>query len=236
MASPKEPTRAARRFRAVVVAGAAVIAATVFLPWASVSGYTYTFLGVDSWKVLPVGELVVVAAGAIASMVWLGHVKRIGLLVGGAVLVLDTAGWFAAARLADVHNTDTYFRIWAAITVRPAWAGWIGVAAGFCLLTGAAANWAPLRSEPGPDTTPAGSLRPGPGDLPDPPELPRLSDLPDMVVRPPVTAAERPAALSDDVSPATWLAEDWVVGPADVEAQLPHLDDVLAPPRRVEHR
>jgi len=113
----------------------------VFLPWFTIYGFTYTFFGVDDWKVLPVTELVIATGSAAVAMIYMSHIKRIGLILGGSGLVLNILGSVAAARFADVHNTDTYFRIWAVITVRPAWGGWIALLASGVVFVGALSRW-----------------------------------------------------------------------------------------------
>jgi hypothetical protein len=140
MGGPR-PSRAAKWFRLVVIAGAAVLSLSVVLPWCRISGFTYTFLGVDSWKALPVAEVAVSAIAALAAMISLNQIKRIGLLLGGTALVLNLAGAFVAARLANVHNPDVYFRIWAVITIVPAWGGWLALLTCTVLIWGALSRW-----------------------------------------------------------------------------------------------
>jgi hypothetical protein len=132
----------------VLVAGLAVIGATVFLPWLSIYGYSYSFLNVDSWEVLPVAQLVVVLGAGVGAFVSLHHVKRIGVLAGGSVLLLNIVGAIAGAQLANVHNTDQYFRIWAVLTVRPEWGGWLGLLACGVVLIGARSNWTAVLTVP----------------------------------------------------------------------------------------
>ncbi len=138
---PTEPTGAAKRFRVVVVLGSAALCVSIFLPWCSISGFTYSFLDVDSWRALPIAEVVVAAGAAIAAVTCLSKIKRIGLLLGGSALVLNLAGAFVAAHLANVHNNDPYYRIWAVLSVRPAWGGGIAILASVILLVGALSGW-----------------------------------------------------------------------------------------------
>jgi hypothetical protein len=135
------PTRAARRFRVVVILGSAALCGSVFLPWCRINGFTYTFLDVDSWKVLPIAELVVISGAVIAAMIRLARIKRIGLFLGSTALGLNVAGAFVAARFANVHNPDPYFRIWAVLSVGPAWGGWVALLACGVLLVGSLSRW-----------------------------------------------------------------------------------------------
>ncbi len=141
MGRPTEPTRAARWFRVILVLGSAVLCVSVFLPWCRISGFTYTFFAVDSWKVLPIAELVVSTGGIVGAMIRLARIKRIGLVVGGTALALNVVGSFVAARLANVHNTDAYFRIWAVISVAPAWGGWVALLTSCVLIVGSMSRW-----------------------------------------------------------------------------------------------
>jgi uncharacterized membrane protein len=141
MGGPTEPTRTARRFRVIVVLGSAVLCISVFLPWCRIYGFTYTFFGVDDWKVLPIAELVVATGASVAAMIRLPQIKRIGLLAGGTALALNMVGAVVAGRFANVHNTDLYFRIWAVISIGPAWGGWIALLACGVLIVGALSRW-----------------------------------------------------------------------------------------------
>jgi hypothetical protein len=137
-----EPTRAAKRFRVLVVLAAAAICVSVRLPWCRISGFNYTFLDVDSWKVLPTMELVIAIGAAGAAILRLSKIKRIALFLGGTTLVLNAVGAFVAARLANVHNTDPYYRIWAVLSVRPALGAFIALGAAFVLMVGGLSRWA----------------------------------------------------------------------------------------------
>ncbi len=141
MGGPSEPTRAAKRFRVVVVLGAAAICISIFLPWFRVSGFTYTFFGADSWKALPFTELVVAIGAVAAALLFLPKIKRIGLFLGGTTVVLNAAGAFVAAHLANVHNTDPYYRIWAVLSVRPALGAFVAFLAAIVLIVGSLARW-----------------------------------------------------------------------------------------------
>jgi hypothetical protein len=138
--------------------GLAVVGASVFLPWVTIYGYSYTFFGVDGWKVLPIAQLIVVAGGVVvAAFGPLHRVKLIGAIAGVAVFLLDVVGAFVAAQLANVHETDPPFpRIRAAITIGPAWGGWLGLLACGVVLVGALANW--------PATVPLAGLSPPPSE------------------------------------------------------------------------
>jgi hypothetical protein len=136
-----EPTRAAKRFRAVVVVGCGALCVSVFLPWCKVWGVTYTFLDVDDWKALPMAELVIAGGGVVVAMIHLAWIKRIGLVVGLCALTINAVGMVVGARLADVHNTDPYFRIWAAISVLPQLGLWIALVACVALIMGALSGW-----------------------------------------------------------------------------------------------
>ena len=77
------------------------------------------------------------AAGAVvAAMVHLRRIKRIGLIIGTSGLVVNVVGAWVAARLANVRNTDQYFRIWAVITIRPAAGGWLALVTCIVLIAG----------------------------------------------------------------------------------------------------
>ena len=141
MGIPTEPTRAARRFRVVVILGSAALAVSAFLPWCRIWGYTYTFVGVDKLKFLPYGELVIAAGAVVIVMVRLAWVKRTGLFLGGMALMLNAVGVFAGARLANVHNADPYFRIWAAISVLPQPGLWVTLVACLVLIAGGLSRW-----------------------------------------------------------------------------------------------
>jgi hypothetical protein len=141
MGVPTEPTGAARRFRVVVILGSAALAASAFLPWCRIWGYTYTFVGVDDLKVLPYAELAIAAGAVVIAMVRLAWIKRTGLFLGGAALALNLVGTFAGARLANVHNADPYFRIWAAISILPEWGLWVALLACVVLIAGGLSRW-----------------------------------------------------------------------------------------------
>ena len=143
MGGPK-PSGAAKWFRVVVICGAGVLSLSVVLPWCRISGFTYTFMDVDDWKALPIAELVVSATAVLAALIRLTRIKRIGLFLGGIALALNLAGAFVAARLANVHNPDPYFRIWAVITIVPAWGGWLALLTCVILIGGALSRW-PVR-------------------------------------------------------------------------------------------
>ena len=142
MGGPTEPTRAAKSFRVVVVLASAAICSSVLLPWCRISGFTYTFIGVDSWKVLPIMELIAAIGAASAAIVRLSKIKRIGLFLGSTALALNVVGAFVAARLANVHNTDPYYRIWAVLSVRPAWGALVALFAAGTLIVGGLSRWA----------------------------------------------------------------------------------------------
>jgi hypothetical protein len=125
----------------VVVLGSAALCVSVFLPWCRISGFTYTFLDVDSWRALPIAEVVVAGGSAAAAMISLSRIKRIGLFLGGVGLLLNLVGAFVAARLANVHNGDPYYRIWAVLSVRPAWGGEIAFLTSGVLIIGALSGW-----------------------------------------------------------------------------------------------
>jgi hypothetical protein len=141
MGVPTEPTRAARRFRVVVILGSAALAASAFLPWCRIWGYNYTFVGVDDLKVLPYAELVIAAAAVVTAMIHLAWIKRTGLFLGATALPLNLVGVFAGARLANVHNADPYFRIWAAISVLPQLGLWVALLACGVLIAGGLSRW-----------------------------------------------------------------------------------------------
>ena len=141
MGGPSEPTRAAKSFRVVVVVGSAALCVSAFLPWCTINGLTYTLFDVDSWKWLPIAELSVAAGAVVAAMVRLRRIKRIGLIVGSSGLVVNVVGAWVAARLANVRNTDQYFRIWAVITIRPAAGGWLALLTCIVLIAGALTRW-----------------------------------------------------------------------------------------------
>ncbi len=141
MGGSSRHTRAAKGFRVVVVLGSVVLSVSVFLPWCRINGFTYTFLTVDSWKALPIAEMVIAAGGALAAVIFLAQIKRIGLFVGGTGFALNLVGSDVAARLANVHNPDPYFRIWAVLTVSPAWGGWIALLTSGILIVGALSRW-----------------------------------------------------------------------------------------------
>jgi hypothetical protein len=181
----------------ILVTGSAVVAASVFLPWVTIYGYTYTFFGVDGWKALPIAQLIVVAGGVVvAALGSLHRVKLIGAIAGGSILLLDFVGAFAAAKLADVHSAN---RVAAAITIGPAWGGWLGLLACGVVLVGALSSWPAVLT------------------VPDAPESPPLSDDESSVSPPPYSAfpINAPAIDSEEGEPP-----------------LPHLDKVLAPPKR----
>jgi hypothetical protein len=125
----------------VVILGSAVLCVSVFLPWYRISGFTYTFLDVDTWKVLPIAELVVASGAAIAALIRIAGIKRIGLFLGGTAFALNAGGAFVAGRLANVHNPDPYYRIWAVISIGPAWGGWIALLVCVVLIVGAMSRW-----------------------------------------------------------------------------------------------
>jgi len=142
MGGPSEPTRAAKRFRVVVILGSAAICFSALLPWCRISGFTYTFFGVDSWKALPITELVVAIGAAGAALIFLPKIKRIALFLGGMTVVLNAVGAFVAAHLANVHNTDPYYRIWAVLSVRPAWGAFVALLTAAILIVGGLSRWA----------------------------------------------------------------------------------------------
>jgi len=136
-----EPTRAAKRFRVVVVLGCGALCISVFLPWCKVWGVSYTFLSVDDWKALPMAELVMAGGGVVVAVIRVAWIKRVGFVVGLSALTINAVGTFVGARLANVHNTDPYFRIWAAISVLPQWGLWIALLACAALIMGALSGW-----------------------------------------------------------------------------------------------
>jgi len=136
-----EPTRAARLFRVMVVVASAVLGISAYLPWCRINGFTYSFFTVDSWKALPITELVIAGTAVVASVVRLRQIKRIALIAGFCGLAVNLGGSVVAARLADVHNSDTYFRLWAVITIRPELGGWLALSASVFLIVGASARW-----------------------------------------------------------------------------------------------
>jgi len=186
MARPRETTPAARRYRLVLTAAGGVLAVAVFLPWCRVDGYPFTFYDADRLKALPVAELVVVGAAVVAGWVSLSRIKRIGRVAGVTVFACNVFGAVTAARLADVHNGSTYFRIQAAITLTPQWGAWVALVAGAVVVLGAMSNW--------------------------------------------------PATLPAAVFPTTDHGPDDVVDGEDLalDIPLPHMDDVLGPPRLVQ--
>ena len=137
-----EPTRAARTFRVVVILAAGAVCASVRLPWCRISGFNYTFFDVDTWKVLPTMEVVVAVGAAGAALLRLSRIKRIGLFLGATTLVLNLVGAFVAARLANVHNSDPYYRVWAVLSVRPALGAGIALLAAVVLIVGGLSRWA----------------------------------------------------------------------------------------------
>jgi hypothetical protein len=106
MGGPTQPTRAAKRFRVVVVLGAAALCVSAIQPWCRIWGSVYTFVGVDDWRFLPVAEFVIAAGSALIAVIHLAWIKRIGLVLGASALVLNVVGVVAGARLANVHNSD----------------------------------------------------------------------------------------------------------------------------------
>jgi len=146
MGDPTKPTRAARRFRFVVILGAGVLSISAFLPWYRISGFTYTFFDVDGWKVLPIAELAIAAGSVVAALVRVARIKRIGLVLGGGALVLNVSGAFAAGRLANIHNPDPYYRIWTVTSIAPAWGGFVALVACAVLIVGASSRWSACHS------------------------------------------------------------------------------------------
>lgn len=146
MGDPTRPTRAARRFQFVVVLGAGVLSISVFVPWYRISGFTYTFFDVDSWRALPITELVLAAGSVVAALIQVARIKRIGLVLGGGALVLNVAGAFAAGRLANIHNPDPYYRIWTVTSIAPAWGGILALVVCAVLIVGASSRWSACHS------------------------------------------------------------------------------------------
>ncbi len=112
------------------------------LPWCKISGFNYTFFDVDTWKVLPTMELVVAIGAAGAALLRLSKIKRIGLFLGATTLVLNLVGAFVAARLANVHNSDPYYRVWAVLSVRPEVGAMIALLGAVVLIVGGLSRWA----------------------------------------------------------------------------------------------
>jgi hypothetical protein len=148
MRNPTGPTRAARIFRLVVIGGAVVICGAAFFPWCTINGLTYTFFDVDSWNGLPIAEFVVAAGAVIGSLFFVTRIKRIGLILGSTGLFANVVGAAVAARLANVHNSDQYFRVWAVMSIRPAWGGWLALTASLVVLVGAASRWSSHARQP----------------------------------------------------------------------------------------
>src|ERR1019366_253809 len=123
MNGPTTFTLAAKRFRVLVVVVSAALSVSVFLPWCTLYGFTYTFMGVDDWKVFPIAELVIATGSVVAAMARLSQIKRIGLILGASGLALNISGSVVAARFANVHNGDIYFRLRAVISIGPAGGG-----------------------------------------------------------------------------------------------------------------
>jgi len=196
---PSRATWAARAFKVVILAGCALLWESVSHPWLTINGLTYTFLDVDSWKVLPVAELVVVAGGGLAAVVASKHVKRIGLVIGFSALTLNVVGAVVAARLADIHNSDQYFRLQAIMTIRPDWGGWAALGTCVVLIVGSASRWSARVSAPRADRAFDGG-----------------TEFEGRVGH----HAHVPLTMSDVADEA----ESRSYG-------LPHLDDVLAPPK-----
>jgi hypothetical protein len=92
--------------------------------------------------VLPTMELVIAIGAAGAALLRLSKIKRIGLFLGATTLVLNLVGAFVAARLANVHNSDPYYRVWAVLSVRPALGGLIALLAAAILIVGSLSRWA----------------------------------------------------------------------------------------------
>jgi hypothetical protein len=141
MAGPIEPTRTAKWFRVLVALGSASLCISAFLPWCRIWGLSYTFFRVDDWKVLPASELGIAAGAVVASLIRLAWIKRIALFLGSTALVLNMVGLFVGAHLANVHNSDPYFRIWAAISVWPELGMWIALLACGLLIVGGLSPW-----------------------------------------------------------------------------------------------
>ncbi|HUI02367.1 MAG TPA: hypothetical protein VLZ77_02415 [Acidimicrobiales bacterium] len=154
MRTPRSATWAARTFALVVLVGCAALGLSANRPWLTINGVTYTFFNADGWKALPLAELVVAAGGAVATLIAVRQVKRIGLAIGFAALLVNVVGAVVAARLANIHNADQYFRTSADLTMRPAWAGWMALATCAVLLVGASSRW----SAQGPRTGQAARL------------------------------------------------------------------------------
>ena len=200
MHGPRRATWAARAFAVVVLAGCAALGLSAYRPWLTINGATYTFFDADGWKPLPIAELVVAAGGALAVLIAVRHVRRIGLAVGVGALALNVIGAVAAARLANIHNPDQYFRTSAILTMRPAWGGWMALIVCFTLIVGASSRWSAVAS------------RPGRTDRSDEPiEFEGSSGHHTFVSLNELYHADQPVSRAPG---------------------LPHLDDVLAPPRR----
>ncbi len=152
MGGPTQPTRAAKRFRVVVLLGAAALCISAYQPWSRIWGLTYTFVNVDDWRFLPMAELVVAAGSVVIAVVHLGWIRRTGLVLGASALVLNVVGVVAGARLANVHDSDPYFRIWAATSVVPERGLWIALLTCAVLIAGALSGWSAtttVRDTPG---------------------------------------------------------------------------------------
>lgn len=146
MGGPTQPTRAAKKFRVVVVLGAVILCISACQPWSRIWGLTYTFVSVDDWRFLPVAEFVIAGASVLVAMIHLAWIKRIGLVLGTSALVLNVVGVVAGARLADVHNSDPYFRIWAATSVVPQRGLWIALLTCGVLIGGGLSGWSATMS------------------------------------------------------------------------------------------
>ena len=132
----------------MVLAGCGALALSASRPWLVINGATYTFFNADGWKALPVAELVVAGGGALATLIGLRYVRRVGLAIGVGALVLNVVGAVVAARLANIHNPNQYFRTSAILSMRPAWGGWMALGICVTLIIGASSRWSAAASGP----------------------------------------------------------------------------------------
>ena len=140
MRGSRRATLAAKGFVVVVLVGCGALAFSASRPWLTINGVTYTFFNADGWKALPTAELAVAAGGALAALMAVRHVRRIGLAIGLTALVLNVVGAVVAARLANIHNPNQYFRTSAILTMRPNWAGWMALLVCVALILGSASR------------------------------------------------------------------------------------------------
>lgn len=139
--SPKL-SRAAKRFKMIVVACSAILVVTVFLPWCTIVGYTFTFMGADGWRWIPITEVVVAAGAIIGAWRLPGFIRPIGQWTGSSALILNVVGAVVADKYANI-DTDPILRVRAAISIGPAWGGWLALMACLALIVIGFSHWSP---------------------------------------------------------------------------------------------